>query len=229
MRKLTVLGSAAALVVLLAACGGGPAPAPEAAEPAPATAADFQPIFNGESLDGWELIGKTGDGYLVQDGMIVCPQDGGGNLFYDKELTDFQVRFEFRLEEGSNNGLCIRCPKQDKSLAYEGIELQIINDNGERYKDIEPWQKHGSLYHVFPATTGSLKPVGEWNVEEVTVRGTTVKVVVNGQTILDVDTSTVTDPEILEKHPGLKRTSGYIGFLGHHEPIQFRNIELKEL
>ncbi len=61
------------------------------------------------------------------------------------------------------------------------------------------------------------------------MQGTTVKVVVNGQTILDVDTATVTDPEVLEKHPGLKRTAGYIGFLGHDEPIAFRNIRIKTL
>lgn len=225
----TTVGAMAGLLAL-SGCGGGEAPAPEAAAPpAEEPAAEFVSIFDGQSLEGWELLGQTGDGYLAADGVLSLPPGGGGNLFYDKELTDFVVRFEFKLEDGSNNGLCIRCPKQDKSLAYEGIELQIIDNNAERYKDIETWQKHGSLYHVFPAKTGALKPTGEWNLEEVTVQGTKVKVVVNGQTILDVDTSTVTDPEVLEKHPGLKRTSGYIGFLGHNEPVEFRNIEVKEL
>lgn len=223
------VGAIAGLLAIAGACGGA-APEPEAAAPEPEPAeAEFESAFNGESLEGWELIGQTGDGYLASGGVLSLPEGGGGNLFYDQELTDFVVRFEFKLEDGSNNGLCIRCPKQAKSLAYEGIELQIIDNNSERYKDIEPWQKHGSLYHVFPAETGALKPAGEWNMEEVTVKGTQVTVVVNGQTILDVDTSTVTDPEVLEKHPGLKRTSGYIGFLGHNEPIEFRNIEVKKL
>ncbi len=118
---------------------------------------------------------------------------------------------------------------QDGSLAYEGNELQIIDNSSARYKDIEPWQKHGSLYNVFPAKTGALLPVGQWNKEEVTAKGTKVKVVVNGKTILDVDTATVTDPEVLAHHPGLKRTSGHIGFLGHNEPIQFRNLRIKKL
>ncbi len=217
------------LLALSLGCGSADeAAAPATPEPAE-QAGGFVSIFDGETLDGWELLGQTGDGYQAGGGVLSMPLGGGGNLFYNKELSNFVVRFEFRLEDGSNNGLCIRCPKQEKSLAYEGIELQIIDNAAERYKDIEPWQKHGSLYHVFPAETGALKPTGEWNFEEVTVQGTKVKVVVNGQTILDVDTSTVTDPEILEKHPGLKRTSGYIGFLGHNEPIQFRNIEVKEL
>lgn len=190
---------------------------------------DFTPIFDGKSLNGWKLIGKTGDGYLVEDGKIVCPPKGGGNLFHEKEYSDFVLRFEFKLEDGSNNGLAIRSPMQKSSLAYDGMELQIIDNTSERYRDIKPWQKHGSLYHVFPAKTGYLKPTGEWNQEEVSVKGRQVKVVLNGHTILDVNLDGVKDPEIIAKHPGLKRRSGHVGFLGHDEPIEFRNIRIKEL
>lgn len=200
-----------------------------AAVPACAAEPGFTPVFDGKSLEGWTLIGGHGAGYRVEDGMIVCRKGEGGNLFYDKELTDFELRFEFRLSDGSNNGLCIRCPKQEGSLAYDGMELQIIDNSSERYKDIKPWQKHGSLYHVQPAKTGALKPVGEWNEETVIVRGRRVQVILNGTTILDADLDSYTDPEVLEKHPGLQRKSGYIAFLGHNEPIQFRNLRLKEL
>lgn len=189
----------------------------------------FVSIFDGKSLNGWTLIGKTGEGYLVQDGKIVCPPGGGGNLFYDKEFSDFVLRFEFKLFEGSNNGLAIRSPMQARNIHYEGMELQILDNNAERYKEIEPWQVHGSLYHVFPAKRGSLKKTGEWNQEEVTVQGSHIKVVLNGDTILDVNLDDVTDPELLAKHTGLKRKSGYIGFLGHDEPIEFRNIRIKNL
>ncbi|MEZ5361734.1 MAG: DUF1080 domain-containing protein [Bryobacterales bacterium] len=219
----------------LVGCGGPAAeePAPEttaaAPEPAPA-AGDFMPIFDGKSLEGWKLLGGHGEGYLVENGEIVLPKGGGGNLFYDEELKDFVFRFEFKLEDGSNNGLCIRCPMTDKDTAYQGNELQIIDNNSDRYKDIKVWQKHGSLYNVFPADPNApLKPAGEWNQEEVTVQGRTVKVVLNGATILDVNMDDVTDPETIEHHPGLKRETGYIGFLGHNEPIEFRNLELKKL
>jgi hypothetical protein len=189
----------------------------------------FVPLFDGETLNGWILKRKTGPGYLVEDGKIVCPPGGGGNLLTEREFSDFVLRFEFRLFEGSNNGLGIRAPLEARDVAYDGIELQIIDNAAERYKDIEPWQKHGSLYHVFPARTGYLKPVGEWNRQEVTARGSRIKVVLNGATILDVDTDDVTDPELLSKHPGLKRRSGHIGFLGHNEPVEFRNIRIRDL
>jgi hypothetical protein len=189
----------------------------------------FVSLFDGETLNGWKLLGKTGDGYLAQDGKIVCPPGGGGNLFTEKQFRDFVLRFEFKLVDGSNNGLAIRSPMVTGSVAYEGMELQIIDNNSERYKDIQPWQRHGSLYHVFPAKTGFLKKPGEWNEQEVTVQGRNVKVVLNGHTILDVNLDSVTDPEVLTKHPGLKRGAGHIGFLGHNEPIEFRNIRVKEL
>lgn len=189
----------------------------------------FVSLFNGENLDGWVLASSRGPGYVVEDGMIVCPQGGGGNLLTEKDYANFVLRFEFRLEAGSNNGLGIRAPEDARDVAYDGIELQIIDNTAEKYKDLQPWQRHGSLYHVFPAKTGALKPVGEWNQQEVIADGTKVKVILNGITILDVDTDDMKDPEILAKHPGLKRTTGRIGFLGHNDPVQFRNIRIKEL
>lgn len=190
----------------------------------------FTPLFDGKTLNGWKLLGGHGAGYSAVDGKIVLPRGGGGNLLYEKEFSDFILRFEFKLEEGSNNGLAIRAPLSDGDMAYQGIELQILDNNAERYKGIiQPWQRHGSLYHVFPAKDGALKPVGEWNSQEVRVLGRKVTVILNGTTILDVNMDDAKDPEILKKHPGLQRKSGHIGFLGHNEPIEFRNIRIKEM
>lgn len=189
----------------------------------------FVPLFDGKSLDGWILLGQRGDGYTVEDGSIACARGGGGNLLSASEYADFVLRFEFKLETGSNNGLCVRCPLGWSDMAYVGNELQIIDNSAERYANIKPWQKHGSLYHVAPAKTGALNPVGEWNSQEVAAKGSRITVTLNGTQILDVDTKNVKDPALLAKHPGLKRKSGHIGFLGHNEPVQFRNIRIKRL
>ena len=189
----------------------------------------FVSLFDGETLDGWTLEKKTGEGYRVEDGKITLPPGGGGNLLTGTEFRDFVFRFEFRLFDGSNNGLGIRAPFGARDIAYDGIELQIIDNTAERYEDIKPWQRHGSLYHVFPARTGFLRPVGEWNEQEVIARGTRVKVILNGVTILDVDTDGVMDAALLAEHPGLQRRSGHIGFLGHNEPVEFRNVRIKDL
>ena len=189
----------------------------------------FVSIFDGKSLIGWKLIGGTGPGYLVRDGVILCPADGGGNLFTEKEYSNFAFRFEFRLEPGANNGVGIRAPYEGDA-AYQGMEIQILDDQNERYKGkIRSEQHHGSVYDVIPARTGYLKPPGEWNAEEIRAEGSHIRVTLNGVIILDADLDTVREPKVHEKHPGLKRKSGHIGFLGHGSKVEFRNIQVREL
>ncbi len=221
MRRLIALSSAVVLSLALA-----PALVAQQAE------AGFTALFDGKTLNGWQVVRPRGDGYGVKDGMIYCAKGGGGNLLTDKEYSNFVLRFEFKMPaEGSNNGLGIRAPREGDA-AYQGIELQIIDEAAAlagKWGKLKDTQYHGSVYDVMPAKRGAMKPAGEWNAQEVTVNGRQITVVLNGQTILDADLSTVTDPEVLKKHPGLLRTSGHIGFLGHNDYIEFRNIRVKEL
>jgi len=186
-------------------------------------------LFDGKTLQGWTLVGRHGRGYVVTDGLLVCPADGGGNLFTEKEYSDFVFRFEFRLEPGSNNGVGIRAPLEGDA-AYQGMELQILDDGDPRYHGrLKPTQYHGSIYDVIPARPGFLRPVGEWNEEEITADGRRIRVVLNNVILLDVNLDIVREPEVLKLHPGLLRNSGHIGFLGHDSRVEFRNIRLKEL
>jgi hypothetical protein len=132
------------------------------------------------------------------------------------------------LTPGANNGLGIRTPNKGDA-AYVGMELQILDDSAEVYKNIQPWQHHGSIYNVVASKPGYLKPVGEWNSEEVIADGRRIVVKLNGEVIVDANLDDVKDPETLKKHPGLQNTKGHIGFLGHGSPLAFRNIRIKEL
>ena len=166
---------------------------------------------------------------MVENGVLVCPADGGGNLFTEREYANFVLRFEFRLEPGGNNGVGIRSPLEGDP-AYVAMEIQILDDEAEQYAGkLQPWQYHGSIYGVVPAKRGYTKPAGEWNSEEILCDGRHVRVTLNGEVIVDANLDDVKDPAVLEKHPGLARTSGHIGFLGHGSRVEFRNIRLKEL
>ncbi|HWQ33531.1 MAG TPA: DUF1080 domain-containing protein [Blastocatellia bacterium] len=189
----------------------------------------FVPLFNGRDLSGWKLVGGHGPGYVVRDGLLVCPADGGGNLFTEKEYANFVLRFEFKIEPGGNNGVGIRAPYEGDA-AYQGMEIQILDDQHERYKGrIRSEQHHGSVYDVIPARTGFLKPAGEWNEEEITANGSRIRVRLNGVIILDADLNIVQEEAVLKKHPGLRRKSGHIGFLGHGSLVEFRNIRIRTL
>ena len=189
----------------------------------------FNLLFNGKDLDNW-----TGnkDSYMVEDGMIVVrPEEGsGGKLFTENEYSDFILRFEFILSSGANNGLGIRAPLEGDA-AYEGMELQILDNTAEIYAGLQPYQYHGSVYGVIPARRGFLKPPGEWNHQEVIADGSKIKVVLNGTVIVDGDIEYARKNGAMDKrdHPGLKRNSGHIGFLGHGSELKFRNIKIKEL
>ena len=111
----------------------------------------------------------------------------------EKEYGDFVLRFEFKLEPNSNNGIGIRAPLEGDA-AYNGMEIQVLDDNGKDYKGkLRPAQYHGSIYDVVPAKQGSLKPAGEWNSEEITAR------LVSGSDTVDLKAS-------LKKKEGGKAT-----------------------
>jgi len=200
-----------------------------AARATTADEAGFRPLFDGTTLDGWQ--GARG-GYDIVAGELRARKGTGGNLLTVEEFGDFTLRFEFRLTPGANNGLGIRAPRQGDA-AFQGMELQILDDSHPKYANLQPWQVHGSIYGVVAAERGSLKPAGEWNAEEVTVKGSRVTVVVNGKTIVDADIAAFRDgtqptPDG-KPHPGLARPKGHVGFLGHGDEVHFRNIRLKPL
>ncbi len=200
-----------------------------AEEKTPAVEEGFVSLFDGKSLAGW-----TGSlaGYAVENGNLICVAGGKGNLLTEAEYSDFTLKFEFKLTDGANNGLGIRCPKvAEGNLHLEGIELQILDDTAEKYKTLKPYQYHGSVYGIVPAKVGSLKPLGEWNQQEVTAKGRRVTIVVNGTTIVDADLDEATKSGTLDgtPHPGLSRAKGHLGFLGHGDRVDFRRIRIKSL
>lgn len=224
MRSLACCTAGLALAFVCAGAGSGIS----GAEPG------FTQLFNGKDLTGWVYgtrqggENKAGQGYRVENGTLYCTREDGGNLFTANEYSDFVFRFEFRLEPNANNGIGIRAPLEGDA-AYQGMEIQVLDDSGSQYTSLRAAQYHGSIYDVVPAQRGHQKPVGEWNSEEITARGRRITVKLNGATIVDANLGDIKDPEVLKKHPGLARSSGRIGFLGHGARVEFRNIRVRDL
>ena len=186
----------------------------------------FETVFNGKDFDGWE--GDL-DNYDVIDGVIRCKAGKGGNLFTKAEYGDFAVRLEFKLPPAGNNGLAIRYPGKGH-VAYDAMcELQVLDSEHPKYAKLDPRQYHGSVYGMVPAVRGYLRPTGQWNFQEVTVRGSTIKVELNGSVILDADVSQAKDFMANSPHPGKDLKTGRFGFAGHNDPVEFRDIRIKRL
>lgn len=188
----------------------------------------FQSVFNGKDFTGW--AGPV-DNYEIKDGAVTCKPKKGGTIYTKEEYTDFVARLEFKLPPGGNNGLAIRYPGTGDT-AYVGMcELQVLDENYEKVtkSKLDPRQVHGSAYGMAAAQLGHQRPVGEWNFQEVTVKGSKIKVELNGAVILDADLSTAKDFMANSPHPGKDRTSGHFGFAGHNDPVSFRNVSIKKL
>jgi hypothetical protein len=188
--------------------------------------AGFTDVFNGKDFTGW--AGDTAS-YEVKDGAIVCKPKKGGTVYTKEEYGDFAARLEYRLPPGGNNGLAIRYPGEGLGTYTGMCEVQILDDDAPMYAKLDPRQYNGSAYGMIAAHRGYLRPTGEWNFMEVTVQGPKIQVELNGTRILGGDLSKVTEFKDNAAHPGKDRTSGYFGFLGHNDPVAFRNVQIKPL
>jgi hypothetical protein len=198
--------------------------------------AKFESLFNGKDLAGW--AGATSN-YTVVDGAIQCMKGKGGVLHSEKVYSDYVFRVDFKLPPAGNNGLAMRYPtKEERAEKYKGnadgayigmCELQVLDDGHQNYKSIDPRQAHGSAYGMVAAKRGYLRPTGQWNHQTVRVQVSKVTVELNGTTILDTDLSQVSEFMANTPHPGKDRTSGHVGFAGHSDEIQFKNVEILPL
>lgn len=191
--------------------------------------AGFTRLDNGTDLSNWQ---GAVENYEVKDGAILCKAGKGGDLLSKEEYGDLLLRFEFKLPQGGNNGIALRTPLGGHSSS-DGLEIQVIDNDGYNAAHpnapLKPYQYHGSIYHCLGAKPGFLRPVGEWNYEEIEVKGNRIKVTLNGTRILDADLDKI-DRSTLPKVPkGLDNKKGHVGFAGHNDPVAFRNVRVKSL
>ena len=186
----------------------------------------FETVFNGKDFTGW--AGPV-QNYQVKDGTIMCKPKNGGTIYTKEQYKDFVARLEFKLPPGGNNGLAIRYPGKGDAAYAAMCELQVLDNTASKYSKLDARQYHGSAYGMVAAHRGFLREPGQWNSQQVTVKGSTIKVELNGNIILDTDLSKVEKYMANSPHPGKDIEKGHFGFAGHGDPVQFRNIQIKRL
>ncbi|MCI0359151.1 MAG: DUF1080 domain-containing protein [Planctomycetaceae bacterium] len=192
-------------------------------------AADFAPLFDDKSLDGWVVKGEPGkpapDGqWQIKDGVLTA-MPGHSWLSTAKMYGDFTLRLEWRVPENGNSGVFIRVPdlKAGEQPYVQGIEIQVLDDSGPQFQGkLKPWQYAGSIYGAVPAENSGYKGKGEWNTFEITCRGPQIEVVMNGNKVAAGDAEKI---DVLKTRP----RRGYIGLQNHGTPVEYRKIELKQL
>lgn len=192
-------------------------------------AQDAQPLFDGQTLKGW--FGPDGDAtknWRAADGVLSCTGEAGPQWLATKtEYDDFELTLEFNMPANANSGVFLRAPK--KGTPYvDGMEVQLLDDGGDKWKDLKPDQFTGSIYAALAPSHRATKPAGQWQTMRVVCVGRTLKVWVNGEQIVYANLDKLAE-SYGEKVPGLKRNKGHIGFQNHGDVVSFRKIHLRKL
>jgi|GEM_PF-106498 len=179
---------------------------------------ELHDVLTQDTIIGWEVRGNAKN-WAVKDSILTCTCKGSGGIRTEAQYKDFVIELEYNLPPGCNSGVYLRAPDYGYP-AYTAMEVQLIDEEAPKHKNIEPWQRCGSLYHIVPAAKEVDKPAGQWNHMRITAEGDHIVVHINGETVVDADGRS--HPAILERSP-----YGAIGFQCHGKPgASFRNIRV---
>ncbi|RLS51309.1 MAG: DUF1080 domain-containing protein [Planctomycetota bacterium] len=191
----------------------------------------FVSLFNGQDLTGWDVYDGKTVSWQVTDGEIRCVAPGGGWLQTIEPYSDFELRFDYRLSPGGNSGVSLRFPGQGNP-SLQGLEIQLLDDQAEKFQGIQPTQQTGSLYFIAaPSRTDAAKPAGEWNQCTVTCQGPRITVALNGETVNSIDLGTTGDKAADGVHTlaALRTPTGMIALQSHATRVDYRNVIIKDL
>ncbi|MCH7729444.1 MAG: DUF1080 domain-containing protein [Planctomycetes bacterium] len=192
-----------------------------------AIADDWQHLFNGKDLAGWHGVGAPAKNWSAKNGVLTCSGTAGAQwLATDKQYADFELTLEFKVPANGNSGVFIRAP-QEGAPWVKGLEIQILDDYGDKWDNLKPAQFTGSIYAVVAPSKRVTKKAGQWQTMLIHCAGRRVQVTINGQKVVDANLDNF--GEQAKKVPGLNRTTGHIGLQNHGAPISFRNIRLREI
>jgi len=181
----------------------------------------FELLFNGRDFTGW----KNPGGWVIDDGTFAFRERGGGLIYREKKIPDdFELRFEWKVAEGSNSGVSCR----------PGLyEYQILDNQGNG-DGKNPRTSAASLYFCMAPSHDATRPVGRWNTSRIVYQGTVLQHWLNGEKVVDFD---YTDPKWAENVELLRQRGGtnladrgaYLSLQNHGHPIWYRGIKLRTL
>jgi hypothetical protein len=169
-------------------------------------------LFDGKNLDNWNQIGTAN--WKLEDGVVMA-DNGNGFLVSKQSYTDFRLRAEFWVEDKTNSGIFIRCTDPSNVTGKSAYEVNIW--------DARPEQNYGTGAIVNIAAVDPMpRAGGKWNVYEITAKGDTFAVTLNGQNTVDgAKSDKFASGRIALQHgKGVTDESGI---------VKFRKVEIKPL
>jgi hypothetical protein len=192
----------------------------------------FIKLFNGKDLTGWKKFVDPKSGadpdkiWTVKDGVIHCDGSVNGYIITEKEYENYVLRFQWRWGEkvtrGRNSGVFVHVSGEDK-IWPKGVEAQLMAGRagdfwlvGDFKLNVDKARQDPRVArHYFRTKDKVEKELGEWNQYEITCKGDTITVVINGQKV--------------NEGSGAEATKGKILLQSEGAEVHFRAIELKPL
>jgi len=197
---------------------------------------DMDGVPSGWTVREWNDLTKKAVGdtvWEVKDGVLHSGKRRGTWLVSEKEYGDFILECEVKLGAQGNSGIALRAPMYGDP-AFDGMELQVAD---YRYNtSAKPSELTGGIYRAIAPTKQVYKPE-EWNSFRIELKGTHLKVTLNGEVIQDVDLSRF--DQTVKRHDGSaappvkdRPLKGHIGFQhlsSDSVPVLIRAVRIKEL
>ena len=205
-----------------------------------ASAADWDKLFDGKTLDGW--VQKNGTAtYRVEEGAIVGrTSEGSPNSFLCtvKDYGDFELEFEVKVHEKLNSGVQIRSKTKTRTTG-EGQINAVGRVYGPQVEIEVSGAKGAEAGYMYGEAMGRgwLTPEerviphknfidGIWNRYRIVATGARIQTWINGKPI-----DNLTDEETYSTHP-----KGFVGLQVHGVPkgsgpyeVAWRKIRIKTL
>ena len=145
----------------------------------------WESLFNGKNLKGWEKLNGTAD-YKIEDGVITgISKMGTPNTFMatKKMYTDFILEFDFKVSDGLNSGVQFRSNslKEYNNGRVHGYQFEIDPSSRAWTGGIYDEARRGWLYALteYPSAQKAFKN-GEWNKARIEAIGHCIRTWVNG-------------------------------------------------
>lgn len=188
----------------------------------------FVKLYNGRDLSGWHVESGKLEAWRANGPILSCVQAGGGYLATDREYGDFELRLEYRLPPAGNSGVGIRFPRGGWPSTM-GMEIQLLDDDAPRYRNLDPKQRNGAIYSFVAPKARAARPAGEWNRLVIRCEGPLLVVHLNGVEIQRVNLDEQTQKGKGDLPLCRRPRRGLIGLQSHGDPVDFREIEIREL
>ena len=207
-------------------------------------------MFDGKDTNGWRGYNKEtfpDSGWQVVDGTLMCEHSGtgeagyGGDIIYDKQFTNFDLKLEWMIEEGGNAGIFFLAQEVPGwEIWRTAPEYQILDnfsDHPDNQLGVNGNRRAGSLYDLIPPNPQNAKGAMEWNTAEIYCYDGTVFFRMNGEKTLEFHLWTpewnemIANSKFPEYNPDWANVAktGYIGLQDHGHAVWFRNIKIREL